>query len=143
MRTLSRLLFALIIVWGCLFPNDGKAEEWINPGDEKFCIVGGAFFPAFDTDLRVDNTNLGMGNEIDLQDDLGFSDTQTTGYVSGWWRFAPRHRIAGWAISDLKTNPVSRLSVIFRSETRFIRRAQAFSLNSSSRSSPSTIPTLS
>jgi hypothetical protein len=93
MNNLSRLLFAVVFIWGCLVPDNGKAEEWINPGDEKFYIVGGAFLPAIDTDLRVDNTSLGMGNEIDLQDDLGFSDTQTTGYVNSWWRFAPRHRL--------------------------------------------------
>jgi hypothetical protein len=41
----------------------------------------------------VDNTNLGIGTEIDLQDDLGFDDTQTTFYGNAYWRFFPRHRI--------------------------------------------------
>ena len=93
MKSLSRLLFALVLIWGCLVPNDGKAEEWINPGEERFHFVGGVFLPALDTSVRVDNTNVGIGNEINLQDDLGFDDSQTTVYGNGYWRFSPRHRI--------------------------------------------------
>ena len=93
MKTLSRLLFAIILIWGWLVPNNGRADEWINPGEERFHFVGGVFLPAIDTDVRVDNTNIGIGNEINLQDDLGFDDTQTTVYGAGYWRFSPRHRI--------------------------------------------------
>jgi hypothetical protein len=62
MTNLRRLLFALIIISGCLVPNAAKAEEWINPGEERFHFVGGVFLPAIDTDVRVDNTNIGIGN---------------------------------------------------------------------------------
>ena len=92
MRVMSRVLLTIVFLWVCLVPDIGKAEEWINPGDEKVYLVGGVFLPAFDTDVRVDTT-LGIGSEIDLQDDLGFDDTQTTFYGSGYWRFAPKHRI--------------------------------------------------
>ena len=93
MKSFSRLLFAFVLIWGFLVPNAGKAGEWINPGDERVYIVGGAFLPSFDSSVRVDNANIGNGTEIDLQDDLGFDDTQTTFYAMGYWRFFPRHRI--------------------------------------------------
>jgi hypothetical protein len=79
MSTVGRFLFAIVFIWGCLVPNTVKADEWINPGEERFHFVGGVFLPAIDTSLRVDNTNIEIGNEINLQDDLGFDDTQTTG----------------------------------------------------------------
>jgi len=93
MKSLSRLLFAFVLICGCLFPNTGKAGEWINPGEERFLFVGGVFLPSFDNSVRVDNANLGIGDEIDLQDDLGFDDSQTTFYGSAFWRFFPRHRL--------------------------------------------------
>ena len=92
MKSFSRLLFAFVLIWGCLVPNAGKAGEWINPGEERFLFVGGVFLPALDRSVRVDNTSLGIGDEIDLEDDLGFDDTQTTFYGGGFWRFFPRHR---------------------------------------------------
>jgi hypothetical protein len=93
MKSLSRLLFAFVLVWGCLFPNAGKAGEWINPGEERFKFVGGAFLPAFDRTARVDNKTLGIGTGIDLEDDLGLDDSQTSFYGGVYWRFFPRHRI--------------------------------------------------
>lgn len=93
MKSLSRLLFVFVLIWGCLFPTAGKAGEWINPGEEHFKFVGGVFLPAFDRTVRVDNTNLGIGTEIDLENDLGLDDTQTTFYGNAYWRFFPRHRI--------------------------------------------------
>jgi len=93
MKSLSFLLFACVLIWGCLVPTAGKAGEWINPGEERFYIVGGAFLPSLDTSVRVDNPNLGIGSEIDLENDLGLDDTQTTFYGSASWRFFPRHRI--------------------------------------------------
>jgi hypothetical protein len=93
MKSLSRLLFAFVLIWGCMVPTTGKAGEWINPGEERFYIVGGVFLPSINTSVRVDNPNTGTGTEIDLQDDLGIDDTQTTFYGSAYWRFSPRHRI--------------------------------------------------
>jgi hypothetical protein len=93
MINLGRVLFTLIIIWGCLVPNAAKAEEWIKLGEERFQFVGGVFLPAIDTSLRVNNTTLGIGSEVDLKDDLGFDDTQSTFYGAGYWRFAPRHRL--------------------------------------------------
>ena len=93
MKSLSRLLFALVLLWGCLVPNAVKAGEWIKPGEERFKFIGGVFLPAFDRKIRVDNPSLGIGEEIDLENDLGLDDTQTTFYGNAYWRFFPRHRI--------------------------------------------------
>jgi hypothetical protein len=86
------VLLAVLTAW-VLFPFAGQAGAWINQGEENFQFRGGVFIPAFDVRLRVDSKNLGDGTEIDLQDDLDFDETETTFYVGGFWRFAPRHRI--------------------------------------------------
>jgi hypothetical protein len=70
-----------------------RADDWIKPGEERFKFVGGVFLPAFDRTVRVDNPTLGIGDEINLEDDLGLDDSQTTFYGAGYWRFFPRHRI--------------------------------------------------
>ncbi|MGD9321292.1 MAG: hypothetical protein PVH99_15070 [Desulfobacteraceae bacterium] len=93
MKSLSRLLFAFVLIWGWLVPTSGKAGEWINQGEERFKFIGGVFLPAIDTEVRVDNTSLGIGDKINLQDDLGFDDKQTTFYGNAYWRFFSRHRI--------------------------------------------------
>ncbi|MBW1786942.1 MAG: hypothetical protein JRK53_10065, partial [Deltaproteobacteria bacterium] len=86
------VLFAVLAAW-VLLPCVGEAREWIKQGEEKFQFYGGAFFPAFDTSLRVDNKTLGEGTDVNLEDDLNFDESETTFYVSGYWRFASRHRV--------------------------------------------------
>ena len=63
MKSLSRFLFAFVLIWGCLVPNAGKAGEWINPGEERFLFVAGVFLPAIDTSVRVENKNTGRTGE--------------------------------------------------------------------------------
>ncbi|MBW1818802.1 MAG: hypothetical protein JRJ60_16810 [Deltaproteobacteria bacterium] len=86
------VLLAVLAAW-VLLPCAGEAREWIKQGEEKFQFYGGAFFPAFDTSLRVDNKTLGEGTDVNLEDDLNFDESETTFYVSGYWRFASRHRV--------------------------------------------------
>jgi hypothetical protein len=93
MKSAHKLFLSIILLIGCLMPVTSNAGDWIKPGEERFYLRGGAFLPAFDTKLRIDNETLGIGDEIDLQNDLGFDDTQTTFYGSVYWRFFPRHRI--------------------------------------------------
>lgn len=93
MKSLNHRLFVFVLIWGFLIPSIGKADEWINSGEERFYFAGGVFLPAIDTKTRIDNANLGIGDVIDLKDDLGLDDTQTTFYGSSYWRFFPRHRI--------------------------------------------------
>jgi hypothetical protein len=94
MRT-SRIFILLFVlaVWA-LMPVTVDAADWIKQGEEKVYFEGGAFFPAFDTKLRVDSASIGEGTDIDLENDLDFNDRETTYRLGGYWRFLSRHRIA-------------------------------------------------
>lgn len=87
------ILIVVLAVWA-LVPVTVEAADWIKQGEEKFYFEGGAFFPAFDTKLRVDSASIGEGSDIDLENDLDFNNRETTYRLGGYWRFLSRHRIA-------------------------------------------------
>jgi hypothetical protein len=93
MKLFKYVLLGIILIFGSSLPTTGLAADWIKPGEERFKLGGGVFFPNFDTKLRIDNNNIG-GTEVDLEDDLGFSSNETTFWVGGYWRFAAKHRFA-------------------------------------------------
>ena len=70
-----------------------QMDDWVVPGKERFSFKLGAFLPAFSTDVRVDNANLGAGTDVNLRDDLGLERRQSGAYFEGEWRFSPNHRI--------------------------------------------------
>ena len=74
-------------------PVSSQAEDWIKQGEETFTFGLGAFLPAFNTTLRIDNQTVGAGDSIDLEDDLGLKEDESVFWVSGTWRFADRHRL--------------------------------------------------
>jgi hypothetical protein len=59
----------------------------------RFKIAAGFFASFFNTQLRVDSEELGMGTEIDLEDDLGFSTSKFDLRGGGYYRLGVRHRI--------------------------------------------------
>lgn len=69
------------------------AQELVRPGQEKFTFMLGAFLPAFQTEMQVDNDQLGSGDRVDLGRDLGVDQDESGGWFGAEWRFAPRHRI--------------------------------------------------
>lgn len=71
----------------------------VESGDEqgmlyqRFKIGAGAFAAFFNTSLRVDSEELGIGTEIDLEDDLGFDSSKFDFRGFGYYRLGKRHRI--------------------------------------------------
>jgi hypothetical protein len=63
----------------------------------------GAFLPAFETRMKVDNDELGPGDRVDLADDLGVDQDSSGGWFGAEWRFAPRHRL-GFTFSRFTLN---------------------------------------
>ncbi|MCU7921120.1 MAG: hypothetical protein KZQ88_00280, partial [Candidatus Thiodiazotropha sp. (ex Dulcina madagascariensis)] len=92
---LQRKTMQLAIALGAYIslPITGQADGWIKPGEEKVKLGAGLFFPAFGTQLRVNNKNVGGSTAADLEDKLGLDDRKTTFWSSAQWRFAPKHRI--------------------------------------------------
>lgn len=90
-----------------VFAGNSIAGDWIKPGEEVFRIDAGAFFAFIDTSVRVDSKNLELGTDIDLEDDLGFDDSNTSFLMGGYWRFAKRHRLfASYFAIDRDTSGV-------------------------------------
>ncbi|MDG0817666.1 hypothetical protein [Bdellovibrio svalbardensis] len=90
----ARSLLALIGLFiFCIMPQSAVADE-VYPGEEMFLFQLGYFLPSFDTKLRVDNANGTIGDEVNLEDDLGFKHETTTIMGNATWRMSPRNRLS-------------------------------------------------
>jgi hypothetical protein len=74
------------------FPAFAQSDV-VKPGEERFTIGLGAVLNSFGTELRVDNATLGQGSNVNLRDDFGVEQDESSFWASAEWRFAPRHRI--------------------------------------------------
>jgi hypothetical protein len=68
----------------CLAGTAAQAES-LSPGDERFKFVAGWFLPAFDTDVRFDDTD-SEGDNVSLGDDLGLDQDQSGALIGFEWR---------------------------------------------------------
>jgi hypothetical protein len=59
--------------------------------DDDLQIRIGEFFPSIDSSIRMDASFGRPGNGLDIERDLGISESKTTVYGGVSWRFAPRH----------------------------------------------------
>ena len=92
---MNRLHIAASVAFGtiaCLTGTGAGADD-LKPGEERFKFVAGWFLPAFDTDVRVDDT-ASEGDDVNLGDDLGLDEDQSGGIFGFEWRIADRHRLA-------------------------------------------------
>jgi len=96
---MNRIVVAVTVASGaraCLSVGTAGAES-LSPGDERFKFVAGWFLPAFNTDVRIDDTD-NAGDDVDLGDDLGMDEDQSGVLVGFEWRMAERHRLgASWS----------------------------------------------
>jgi len=84
------LIGALIVVAAS---SGAAAQGVVRPGEERFTVMLGAFLPAFKTETKVDNDQLGEGDHINLGDDLGVDQNDSGAWFGVEWRFRPRHRV--------------------------------------------------
>ena len=96
-KIVTALTFLAVITF-CT--NSALAGE-STVGMDTFRLNVGGFLPAIDSELRITSKNLDMGTIIDLEDDLGFDEDVTLAQISGYWRFAKKHRLfAGYYAFD-------------------------------------------
>ena len=88
-RTRSVLL--LFTGFVCM-PAYSASDPW---GDSPLTLQLGAFRADAETTVRLDSTTLGLGTELNLEGDLGVSDSRTLPEFSFLWRINPRHGIEG------------------------------------------------
>jgi hypothetical protein len=73
----------------CAFASPAAAQsEW-----PRFVIRTGALIVDVGSDVRIDATSGQQGTTINLNDDLGFSNTATTFFIDGMWRISHRNRL--------------------------------------------------
>lgn len=92
---MTRSLVTVAAAFGALagFAGPVAHADSLSPGDERFKLVAGWFLPAFDTDVRIDDST-STGDDINLGDDLGMDQDQSGALVGFEWRFAEKHRLA-------------------------------------------------
>jgi hypothetical protein len=77
----------------CVASLPAGSQESLAPGQEQFKFVAGWFLPAFNTDVRIDDTD-NAGDDVSLGDDLGLDEDQSGALLGFEWRIADRHRVA-------------------------------------------------
>ena len=92
MKHLSKVLPLVIFAFGCLNSSHAWAEP--EPGEELFIFRLGYFFPAFDTKLRVNNDQLGKGDEVNAENDLGLDSYENIIRGDIVWRMSERNRLS-------------------------------------------------
>jgi hypothetical protein len=80
------VLAAALITFGALTPASAQT-------DEHWGLDLGWFASSFNTTLRLDSDELGIGTEIDMEDHLGLESERGDFRLQGFYRFNPRHRI--------------------------------------------------
>jgi hypothetical protein len=91
MNKFSWAVAASIGASACFVGAQAGAES-LEPGHERFRFVAGWFLPAFNTDVRIDDTD-GEGDDVNLGDDLGVDEDQSGVLLGFEWRIADRHRL--------------------------------------------------
>ena len=92
---MNRHILAVSLASGalaCLAGTAAQADS-LSPGDERFKFVAGWFLPAFNTDVRFDDTD-NEGDDVSLGDDLGLDEDQSGALVGIEGRFSEKHRVA-------------------------------------------------
>jgi hypothetical protein len=89
----SASFFIPVLLMVCLFllPNVVKADEGWGPGQDKWKFELGGYFPSIDTSMQINGVD--SGDDINLEDSLGFSDDDTIWRLDGYWRFFKKHRL--------------------------------------------------
>ena len=80
----NKILTALVTL--TFTPGLCYADEWIKQGEETLSFGIGVFLQAFDTNLRVDNRNVGAGANVDLENDLGLTEDESVFWTNLTWR---------------------------------------------------------
>jgi len=81
------LLFGLWMFFG-LSTAHAQTEDY-----DKFSIGLGVFFTDRETDTRFDSSLGAPGSNVDLEEELGLSKSDSVFRIDGYYRFAPKHQI--------------------------------------------------
>jgi len=86
------LLFLSVLAAGLMQTDKALAQEGWGPGQDKWKFELGGYFPSINTELQIDGIEID-GDDLDLEDKLGFDDSDALWRLDGYWRFFKRHRL--------------------------------------------------
>jgi hypothetical protein len=95
MNTRTTVVAVLLLLTAIGTSSAFAESDMIGIGEDKFSFAAGTFLPAFNTKVRVEGDNVGPGDDVDLENDLGIDRNDTSIYLGASWRFSPKHRILG------------------------------------------------
>ena len=96
---------------------ESQAEQAPNQLYQRFRLEAGAFASFFNTNVRLGSERLGVGTEIDLEDDLGFDARKFDFRGSGYYRLGRRHRLSfGYVNLSRSSNAVLDEEIEFGDE---------------------------
>ncbi|MBO9667440.1 MAG: hypothetical protein J7501_11595 [Bdellovibrio sp.] len=86
--------FKILLLFMALFLQT-PLQAWADPSpsEEMFIFHLGYFLPSFDTKLRIDNSQLGRGDEVNLEKDLGLDVEETTIRGDVMWRMSEHNKL--------------------------------------------------
>jgi hypothetical protein len=85
------LLISTLAVFWFQPSNVSAADDGWGPGQDTWKFELGGYFPSSNTNLEVDGVD--TGSDLDLEDKLGFSNSDTIFRLDGYWRFFKHHRL--------------------------------------------------
>lgn len=86
----------LVLSFLILLPTSVLAQALYDdePQEETFMFsVGGFYSNNYDSKIRIDSTQLGVGTIINLEDNLGLDKSVGVVKVDGFYRFSPKYRM--------------------------------------------------
>jgi hypothetical protein len=98
------LLFAL---WMIFEPSTVQAQ---TEDYDKFSIGLGVFFADRETDTRFDSSSGDFGSNVDLEEELGLSKSDSVFRIDGYYRFAPKHQV-NFSAFDLSRSASRQIQV--------------------------------
>ena len=104
------LIFAILGICSISFADERSGDADVHPFFTKnFQISVGAFFPNFDTDIKLNGSGGRVGTLINMEDLLGLDDTMATPIVDVAWRITDKHRL-GFSYFNLARDGTRSLS---------------------------------
>ena len=92
------LALAVALMPATLAEDDRDDDRSGSRPWDRLAVRLGGFAVSFDTNIRVDSDTLGVGTEIDLEDDTNLDRNKTEANLSGHISFGRRHRLEYGAV---------------------------------------------
>ena len=97
----TAFLIAILIFTGSAMAQAGGVSVDQSKVLDRWTLRLGGYVTGLDTELRLDSPTEGDGTTVSLEDDLGFSNSESIPRINLGWILGKRHQIsAGWYKTD-------------------------------------------